>query len=186
MNVQITSKRERILWVFLCLSLAGLYGSIGFVQPISELLDPQTIGLLFWIGLIMVLLSIVTQGFKIKPKGLEIWIGVGMIAVYIILGVRMFVPERSHLIEYSIVALIFYEIFRERKSNGILLRSPVLAAILCTTLTGLIDELIQIPVPHRVFDWFDVLFDFLAACMAVIGSFILGWIRNKFIKRNSN
>ena len=54
---------------------------------------------------------------------------------------------------------------------------PVLLAILATTLVGALDEGIQAILPSRVVDPLDMLFNFLAAVMAVTASATLRWAR---------
>ena len=54
---------------------------------------------------------------------------------------------------------------------------PCYSAILATTLVGALDEGIQAILPSRVFDPLDMLFNFLAAVMAVTASAALRWAR---------
>lgn len=81
---------------------------------------------------------------------------------------RLVTPaERSHLIEYAALAVFAREALRERaplfeKSWG---WSPVV--IVGVTLVGLADELVQLIVPGRVFDWRDIFVDFCAAMLGI-------------------
>ena len=85
--------------------------------------------------------------------------------------------ERSHLIEYGVVALFIHEALTERASHGRRVPAPALLAVLATTLVGVIDECIQLLIPRRVFDPLDMLFNLLAAIMAVAASSALRWAR---------
>ena len=85
------------------------------------------------------------------------------------------VTERTHLMEYGVVGVFIYEALTERASQGRRVPVPVLLAILATTLVGALDEGIQAILPSRVFDPLDVLFNFLAAVMAVTASAALRW-----------
>ena len=51
--------------------------------------------------------------------------------------------------------------------------------MLATGLIGVIDECIQLLLPSRVFDPIDMLFNVLAAVMAVTASTALGWARKR-------
>ena len=133
---------------------------------------------LFIVSCLLVLVTVVTQGLKTRPRGIEIGVALGIAAAYLLIFVRMAVPtERSHLIEYGVVAVFIYEALTERASQGKHVPVPSLLAILATSLLGVIDECIQIFLPSRVFDPQDILFNVLAAVMAVTGSVALGWAR---------
>jgi len=57
-----------------------------------------------------------------------------------------------------------------------------LIAFAITVAIGILDECIQIFLPSRVFDPLDMLFNSLAALMAIGGSMALHWARKKFRK----
>lgn len=89
------------------------------------------------------------------------------------------IAERTHLIEYGVVAILIYAALTERASQG--RRVPILAllAILATALIGILDECIQAFSPNRVFDPQDMLFNVLAAIMSVIALMALAWARRR-------
>jgi VanZ family protein len=92
--------------------------------------------------------------------------------------VRMAIPEeRTHLIEYGVVAVFIHEALIERNKQGRRVRFPALYAVLATALVGALDEGIQEILPSRVFDLRDILFNFLAGFMAVTGNLALRWAR---------
>jgi VanZ family protein len=137
-----------------------------------------------WLALILIALAIIVQALKKKRSGAEIGVILGVIGVYIIAFSRMALPEeRSHLIEYSILALCIHEALKERTENGQRVPVPALVAFGATVLFGFIDEGIQLIMPSRTFDWFDILFDAIAAFMAITGSLIITavgrWVRRK-------
>ena len=92
---------------------------------------------------------------------------------------RLGMPERSHLIEYSILALFVYRTLLER----FLQEGPsVITAwwTWCITLAlGVLDEILQIWVTDRVFDTEDIVFNGSAALMAVVSILVLQWIRRR-------
>ncbi len=88
------------------------------------------------------------------------------------------VAERTHLMEYGVVGVFVHEALTERASQGRRVPVPAaLLAILATTLVGALDEGIQAILPSRVFDPVDMLFNLLAAVMAVTASAALGPLR---------
>ena len=109
-----------------------------------------------------------------------IGVALGVAAAYILVFVRMSIPtERSHLIEYGVVALFIHEALNERTSRGRRVPAPALLAVLATGLVGVLDECIQLLLPSRVFDPVDMLFNVLAAGMAVTASIALSWARSR-------
>ncbi len=122
------------------------------------------------------------QGLKARPRGVEIGIILGIVTVYLLLFARMATPiaERTHLIEYGVVAILIYAALTERASQGRHVPAPAaLLAILATALVGILDECIQAFLPNRVFDPQDMLFNVLAAIMSVTALMALAWARRR-------
>ncbi len=127
----------------------------------------------------MILLLI---GLSNPPEGTEITIWLGLLAVYLMVFLRMGLTERSHLIEYSVLAIFIHKALIERTKGNKVLVSAFIAWI-ATLATGVLDECIQIFLPDRVFDPVDILFNGLAGFMAIGSSVLLQWIRKKVKKR---
>ena len=133
---------------------------------------------LFLLGCFLILASILVNGLKPVRGATEIGIAVGILAVYLLVFVRMAAPtERSHLIEYGIVALFIYEALHERVRRGRSIRYPGLITVVSTGMIGVIDELIQLFLPGRVCDYIDMIFNVGAAAMAVTACAALRWAR---------
>ena len=124
-----------------------------------------------------VLVVVVTLALKARPRGIEIGVALGLATVYLLLIVRMALPvtERTHLIEYGVLAVLIHEALLERASRGRRVPVPALLAVLLTALIGVIDECIQAFLPGRVFDPIDIIFNMLAGAMAVAASVLLRW-----------
>ncbi len=185
--ISFTSTRERALWaVALCITLL-IYSTLGLARVLSDLLAVTGIGdAMFSVGFFLVLAMILTQGLRVRPLGIEIGIGIGLLATCSLLFARMATAaERSHLIEYSLLAIVIFEALRERKRNRPELWSPALLAILLAIAVGLADEGFQLVVPDRVADPNDILFNVLATVGAVSASAVLGWIRSQLIQTDS-
>lgn len=175
-----SSKRERRLWIWTLIVVVAIYSTLGLAaQLVGSLRDRGLIDTLFVFGFLLVLATIFTQGLKTRPGGLEIAVALGVAAAYLMVFVRMAIPavERTHLVEYGIVAVFIYEALTERASHGRHVPVPALLAILATSLIGTLDECIQWILPSRVFDPLDILVNVLAAVMAVAASVVLGWAR---------
>ena len=176
-----TSARERRLWGWALASVAAIYGTLGVAGRLGGLLGESELGAgLFALGTLLVLAAVVTQGLGSRPGGAEIGVALGIAAVYLLLFTRMSIPaERSHLIEYGVVALFVHEALAERTRRGRHVRARGPFAVLLTVPVSLIDECIQLFVPGRVFDPTDLLFNLLAAVMAVASASVLGWARSR-------
>ncbi len=175
-----SSKRERRLWIWTLIVVGAIYSTLGLAaQLVGALRDRGLIDSFFVLGFLLVLATILIQGLKTRPGGLEIAVALGVAAAYLLVFVRMAIPavERTHLVEYGVVAVFIYEALTERVKRGRHVPAPALLAILATSLVGTLDESIQWILPSRVFDPLDILVNVLAAVMAVAASVVLGWAR---------
>ncbi|RMH60568.1 MAG: VanZ family protein, partial [Bacteroidetes bacterium] len=93
--------------------------------------------------------------------------------------------ERTHLIEYGVVAVLVFEALTERASRGRRVPLPPVLAVVATSVFGTLDELIQGILPNRVFALRDILFNVLASVMAVTTMVGLGWAR-RWAERRRN
>jgi len=180
-----TSVRERKLWYWAGVAYAVIFASIWLAGSVAEFLrDRGLISNVIWLVLFLVALSVIINGIRSRASGFEVIIWLGLLAVYLMVMLRMTLPEeRSHLIEYSILALFIFEALRERASHKPSLKYTALYAIGLTTLLGVLDESIQLFVPTRVFDPVDIFFNFIAAILAVGGSVVLQWVRKKVAQK---
>jgi hypothetical protein len=176
-----SSDRERRLWLWTLVVVVAIYSTLGLARRLAGVLRSlDLISTSFWIGLFLIAAAIVLQGLKTRPGGAEIRVALGVAGVYLIVLLRMAIPEeRSHIIEYSVVALFIYEALMERASQGRRVTFPALLAVVVTALLGVLDESMQALLPSRVFSPFDILFNTLAAVMAVSANLALGWARRR-------
>lgn len=173
------SKREKRLWITILLVVAGIYSSLAFTPSILEALPDQQAAIGFLLSMFLMLLMVLVQALRKKRSQLELGVLFGVIAVYIMFIMRMSLPERTHLIEYSVVGALVFEALRERMQAENKTVVPFLLAILISTLIGVIDECIQYFLPNRVFDFIDILFNFLSALASIIAMAFLGWVRKR-------
>ena len=161
--------------------VVAIYATLGLARSLAGILGEGDQGALFGLGMVLVVAAMFTQRVGTRPGWAELGVWIGASAVYLLVFVRMAVPaERSHLIEYGVVALFVYEALTERRRQGHAVPAPALLASAVTTLVGTVDESLQLLIPSRVFDWRDILFNALAAMMAVTTSAATGWVAERF------
>ena len=181
-----TSKRERSLWFSTAIVVISIYSTLGFAGMLAEKMQNRGILDAFYIlfaGLTLVVF--ITLGLKTRPGGIDIAIALGMVVVVSMLVVRMGIPvvERTHLIEYGLVATFIFQALTERAQNNREIPLIPLITIAATSFFGLVDEWIQALLPNRVFDIRDVAFNTVAAVLAVAFSLLMNQTRKWFHKR---
>lgn len=166
MFLSVTEKR---LWIWAGVVVAGIYATLGLARTLSGVLrDRGMLDNTFFAGFIVILVALVMLALYTRPTGRQIGVALGAGAVYLMMFLRMGIPEeRTHLIEYSVLAALIYAALRERNKAGGSIRFPGLLALGIATAFGFVDEVIQFFLPSRVFDWIDVGFNTLAATLAI-------------------
>lgn len=174
-----STDRERRLWAWTIAVVVAIFSTLGLAQTLVVALGDSGLGAgLFLLCCLLVLATVVTQGLTTRPSSAEITVALGVVAAYLLVFVRMTLPtERSHLIEYGVVAVFIYEALTERARHGRGVPLPALLAVVATSMVGVVDECIQWFLPSRMFEQTDILFNVLAAVMAVATSVALGWAR---------
>lgn len=179
--IVLTSQREKRFWILALVVQITIYATLGFVNTLVGLIpDRNIIDYAFLFGMLLIVISAVIIGVKNTKSNIEIGVGLGVIAVYLLVFLRMNIPqERTHLIEYGVVAILIYEALKERLINGGNVTHPALIAIVITSITGVLDECIQFFLPNRVFDFRDILFNILAGIMGISAVWTLNWAKRK-------
>ncbi|MEX0288000.1 MAG: VanZ family protein [Flavobacteriaceae bacterium] len=175
-----TSAKEQRLWTWALLVLLAIFATLFLGQPLEQLFRSQDVrAAVFLLVMLLVGAAILVHSLKTKPGKTEIVVLLGITAVYIMFFLRLGMPERSHLMEYSILAIFIHKALIERKSQGRRIPLPALLALLASFMIGVLDECIQLFLPYRVFDPEDILFNGLAITMAIGSYLILAWVRKK-------
>lgn len=178
-----TTAREKRLWLWALAVFAAIFSTLFLGGPLTTLWGNQNIqGAIFFLGMLLVGAAVLVYGLRKKPNRVEVAIWLGIIAVYTMFLLRLGLAERSHLIEYSVLAILVHLALMERMRWEDKALIPALLAFGITFLLGVVDESIQILLPDRVFDPVDILFNGLAALMAIGSGLILQWIRKKIQK----
>jgi hypothetical protein len=176
-----SSDRERRLWVWALLTVVAIYSTLGLQGKLAaSLRDLDMLVNSYILFLILLIFAILGSGLKRQIGRYEIWVTLGIIAVYGMLMVRLFLSpeERTHLFEYGLVGVLIFQALAERKRHARQNWAPAVIAIVVTALLGWLDEGIQVILPNRVFDIRDVGFNALAGLMAILASLLLAWAKN--------
>ncbi len=129
--------------------------------------------------MLLVAATVAHYGLSKRPDLTSWTLGLGLFTIYLMLFLRLGMAERSHLIEYSVLAVFIYRAVGERmKADKNRLR-PALIALGLTLLLGTLDEVLQLFLPGRVFDPVDIFFNGMAALLAIGSVLLLQWIRRR-------
>ena len=136
-----SSARERRLWLWALAVVAAIYSTLGLAGTMARtlrefgLLDVST-----WVLVAMFLvgMTILTQGLRVRPGGVEIAVMLGVAAVYLLLFLRSTASpaERTHLMEYGVLGVFIHEALAERVSQGRRVPVPPVVAVVLTTVLG--------------------------------------------------
>ncbi len=178
-----TSRREKRLWQGALLVTGAIFSTLWLASIASSWLYHQSLSAaLFLAAMVLVGLAILAQGLRVRPE-LELGVALGLSVVFLMVFVRLSIPERSHLIEYGVLAVLVFEALSERAAHGKKVPFLPVVAILLASLVGLIDELLQLFMPSRHFDRNDILFNVLASLMTVLAMVVLRFARRLASKR---
>ena len=174
-----TTSREIRLWFYVILVIVAIITTLIYGGAMASTMDQEQQGALFFFTMIAIAATILLHGFITRPGKAEITIWLGLTAVYIMLFARLGFAERSHLFEYSVLAICIHKALIERVQNGKNIPKPGLITFLAAFVIGGLDELIQLFLPNRVFDIVDILFNGFVAFFAIGSSSVILWVRKK-------
>jgi len=181
-----TSKRERYLWLATTIVLISIYSTLGLAGVMVEKMQNRGVLDSFYVLFAcLTLVVFITQGLKTRPGGMDIAIATGLVIVLSMVVVRMGIPlvERTHLIEYGLLATFIFQALEERDQNNRKVPLIPLITIGATSFFGLVDEVIQALLPNRIFDIRDVGFNVIAAVIAVFFSLLMAQTQKWIHKR---
>jgi VanZ family protein len=175
-----TSAREKRLWLYALIVLLTIISTLIFGQPLVRLFANQDVrAAIFLLVIAIIGTTILIHGLKTRPSRAEVTIWLGLAAVYIMFFLRLGMPERSHMMEYSVFAIFIHMALIERIGQESKILKPALLAIAATFIIGLLDECAQIFLPNRVFDPNDMAFNGFSGLLAIGSRMVLQWIRKK-------
>ena len=176
-----SSGRERRLWLLALLVVLIIAISLFLSREIIHVIGDQNArAAIFISGMLLVGLALILNLFQQNVSAIEFAVWVGMAAVFLMLFLRLGMAERSHVFEYSVLAMLINQALIERKRNGYKVMNPAVLTFLLAFGIGLLDELIQLIVPYRVFDLYDIAFNAIVIAAAVLSLLFFTWLKKKF------
>ncbi len=173
-----SSDRERRLWLCLLAVLMVIYSTMGLVRELAlTLRENNLLGLTSTAVLLLAGVAIAVRWAKTRPGRYEIVTALGVTAVCLMAVARTTIPERTHLFEYGLVAILIYQALTERRRNGRPVPLPAVLAMVATALLGWLDEGFQTLLPGRFYDIDDVLVNAVSGAVAITSSLFLAWAR---------
>lgn len=170
------TSREKQMWHYALLTWAAILATLTFGRPLQQMLRDQNVQAVFFLtGMLLTGVAIFAHGLQVKPDKRELAVWAGLAAVFLMVVFRLGAPERSHLIEYSVLAIFIHQALQERLGNEVL--KTALIAFVLTACAGVLDEITQLLLPNRVFDVEDIIFNCIAAFIAITGGIVLQWTR---------
>jgi hypothetical protein len=150
--------------------MAGILATLGLGGTLAgELGARPLLDVVFFWGFVLMVAAIVTDGLTRRPRLVDAALAAAAAAALLLVIVRTGIPaaERTHLVEYGVLAVVVYEALSERAAQRPGRRSPAFVAVAATGVVGVLDECIQALLPSRVFDPVDLGFNVGAAAVAV-------------------
>ena len=149
--------------------VVAIYSTLGLASTVADALrDRNLLRVSLAVALAAVLLPVAWRWVKTRPNWGEVGAVLGVAFVYWMVAIRIGSwEERTHLIEYGVVAALIHQALLERDLNGRRVLKPAVTAVAVTALLGLVDEGIQAVLPDRVFDARDIFFNGFAGFMVV-------------------
>ena len=172
------SRRECWLWGSAALVGLLILVTIPIATDVFALLEERDlVDSTFGVAFIVACLALLVLAVVRRPGWREVGVVLGIVAVVVALVARLSLPaERTHLFEYAVLGALIYLALLERSLHR-MVRRPALVAVAVTVAVGVLDEVVQIIVPDRVFDWRDVAFNAVAAVLGVGAVAAVRWAR---------
>ena len=175
-----TSSEERRLWLCACIVVATIISTLIFGRPFAELFANQDVqAVIFLLGMVIIGTMMIIHGIRTQPGKAEILIWLGFAAIFGMFFLRLGLAERSHLMEYAVLAIFVHMALIERSGENNKVLKLALLAIGITFTIGVLDECVQIFLPNRVFDINDIMFNGFSAVMAIGTRIVLQWVRKR-------
>lgn len=171
-------RSEKVYWILAGLTYLLILSTIFLMDFLSSRPQGQQ-AVVFLLGMLLVGGSVLFHILPSSPRRIFVLIAVGILALLLMLTLRLSLAERSHLIEYGVLAVFVHRAFLLRYETSSKFRSALHAFTLCFVL-GAVDELIQHWMPQRHFDPVDIAFNSMAILLPILGHWIFEKLFHRF------
>ena len=174
------TKREKQFWVLAALVVVGIFTTLFAGRPFLELLQIQDLQALFFLaGMAMVALTVLATAISPKTSKVILVGALAIVSIYLMLFLRSGLAERSHLIEYSVLAALVFSALKERSKESTSNFKLALFSFAIAFAIGNLDEFLQFFIPDRYFDPVDILFNGLSILLALGAILLLDFLKKR-------
>lgn len=172
-------------WIGVAIVWFTILSTLFVGMPLARFFKDQDIQAAFFLlGMTFVGVTVATYTFKKKAGKWELAIIMGLVALYTMWLLRLGLAERSHLIEYSVLAIFVHRAMMESLQNHLSNLKILVSTFILSFVLGAIDEGFQYFIPQRVFDMEDLVFNAMAILFALLSIQLVKWIRRKSFNSN--
>ncbi|MGB2600513.1 MAG: VanZ family protein [Candidatus Omnitrophota bacterium] len=154
------AKARKIWWSAVLLYLVFIYATLGYApvlwDALNEIMGGRGLALVYAAGISIILAIFLYIIFlkKEKSPAKYLLLLIFFYIFFILSKLATFPAEKIHLLEYGILSVLLYNAFKVDLDRYDV-RLYIWGSVICF-LAGLIDEVIQLVLPDRFFDWKDV------------------------------
>ena len=161
---------RKIWWTVVGLYLAVVYMTLGVARGLwdvlNEFLGGRAIGFIYLVGIVAVLALFVYMVFKKKERSPGRYLlFLLFVSIFFILSKLAIYPvEKFHLLEYGGLSFLVYNALKTELDRYDI-RLYILGSLICVG-AGVVDEVIQLALPNRVFDYRDIILNAVSSVTA--------------------
>jgi VanZ family protein len=154
------AKARKIWWSGVLLYLVFIYATLGYAPVLWDALNEITGGsglaIVYAAGISVVVAILLYTVFfkKEKSPAKYLLLLISFYIFFILNKLATFPAEKIHLLEYGMLSVLLYNALKVDMDRYDV-RLYIWGSAICL-LAGLIDEIIQLVLPDRFFDWKDV------------------------------
>lgn len=169
------NRSERRLWITAAVLQAAILATLSLGDNVVRFLRSNNLlRVTVLVALVGALVGVGVLLRRARAGAPTVLIGIGLVAVYAVLLVRIDRPEeRLHLVEYGAVTALVFAAVRARFLPRRRLGLAFVVALVVGSALGWLDEGVQYLLPDRVYELRDVALNVQAAALAAVSSWLL-------------
>ena len=154
------AKARKLWWSVVLLYLVFIYATLGYApalwDALNEIMGGRGLALVYAAGISVILAILVYAIFfkKEKSPAKYLLLLIYFYIFFILNRLATFPAEKIHLLEYGMLSVLLYNALKVDMDRYDV-RLYIWGSAICF-LAGLVDEVIQLVLPDRFFDWKDV------------------------------